>query len=128
MPEGPDTHDAEPFGSYVRRRRDDLDLTQADLAEAVGLSRPQLSDIERGKRTAPIKGRVVEGLARALDEDPEEMRRRASVRQAGPTSTRSGLDAVEVAIVEATPDFDDELRRALLFIYRAMKAAVLYAR
>lgn len=125
VPDGSDIDDAESFGSFVRRRRDELDLSQAGLAEAAGIARPQISDIETGKRTAPLKRRVVEGLARALGEDPDEIRRRANVR---PAPTRSGLDAVEEAISEATPDFDDEQRRALLFIYRAMKAAVLYAR
>lgn len=45
---------ARDVGLYVRTRRRDLSLTQADLSKSAGVSRRWLSDLERGKTTAEI--------------------------------------------------------------------------
>ncbi|MCB0994099.1 MAG: helix-turn-helix transcriptional regulator [Acidimicrobiales bacterium] len=42
------------LGAAVRQARRDLDLSQADLAAAAGVSRQWLSALERGKRTAEL--------------------------------------------------------------------------
>lgn len=39
------------FGSYIRMRREQLNLTQEDVAESLGLSRSVYSRYEKGDRT-----------------------------------------------------------------------------
>lgn len=50
----------------LARRRHDLHLTQAQVAERAGVSRPLLIDLERGKRPGIEIGRVF-AVLRALD-------------------------------------------------------------
>jgi len=52
------------FGRSVRSLRKQRGLSQEDLAEACGLSRNYISDIERGVRNPGLL--VIVGLARAL--------------------------------------------------------------
>lgn len=47
-------YNAFSFGTYVRRRRQELDLTLRSLASMVGITPAYLSDIENGKRNAPL--------------------------------------------------------------------------
>ncbi len=56
------------FGKRVRRRRKVLGMTQTDLAEKVGIQRPDLSDIEHGRHAPTLK--TVEKMAEALDVTP----------------------------------------------------------
>ena len=44
----------ERFGDGVRARREELDLTQEDLAGKAGIHRTYLSDIERGSRNVSL--------------------------------------------------------------------------
>jgi y4mF family transcriptional regulator len=63
---------AEDLGDYVRERRRDLSMTQADLAAAASVSRRWLSDLEAGKATAEI-GLVIRtlyALGLVLDAQP----------------------------------------------------------
>jgi transcriptional regulator with XRE-family HTH domain len=55
----------ERFGFAVKLRREELKLTQEDLADKAGIHRTYLSDIERGSRNVSIIN--VERLASALD-------------------------------------------------------------
>jgi len=41
-------------GSRISQRRLELKITQADLAEAVGVSRPSLANMERGKQVIAL--------------------------------------------------------------------------
>jgi len=54
----------ERFGYAVKRRREDLDLTQEELADRAGIHRTYLSDIERGSRNPSLVN--IERLAAAL--------------------------------------------------------------
>jgi transcriptional regulator with XRE-family HTH domain len=59
------THDIrERFGFAVKARREELGLTQEDLAERAAIHRTYLSDIERGTRNVSVVN--IELLARAL--------------------------------------------------------------
>lgn len=51
------------LGVLVRRRRKDLDLTQAELAGLSGLGERFVSEVERGKETAEL-GKVLRLLDR----------------------------------------------------------------
>jgi transcriptional regulator with XRE-family HTH domain len=52
------------FGYAVKVRREELELTQEDLAEAAGIHRTYLSDVERGSRNVSLVN--IERLAGAL--------------------------------------------------------------
>jgi transcriptional regulator with XRE-family HTH domain len=54
----------ERFGDAVRGRREELGLTQEDLAERAGIHRTYLSDVERGGRNVSLVN--IERLAAAL--------------------------------------------------------------
>lgn len=54
---------AAQLGALVRRRRKDLDLTQAELAGLSGLGERFVSEVERGKETAEL-GKVLRLLDR----------------------------------------------------------------
>jgi transcriptional regulator with XRE-family HTH domain len=54
----------ERFGYAVKRRREELDLTQEELAERARIHRTYLSDIERGSRNPSLVN--IERLADAL--------------------------------------------------------------
>ena len=54
----------ERFGDAVRARREQLALTQEDLADRAGIHRTYLSDVERGTRNLSLVN--IERLAAAL--------------------------------------------------------------
>jgi transcriptional regulator with XRE-family HTH domain len=54
----------ERFGTAVEFRREELGLTQEDLAEKAGIHRTYLSDVERGTRNLSLVN--IEKLAAAL--------------------------------------------------------------
>jgi transcriptional regulator with XRE-family HTH domain len=53
------------FGNAVRKRRNELTISQEDLAERAGLHRTYISDLERGKRNVSLEN--LEKLAKALN-------------------------------------------------------------
>ena len=55
----------ERFGFAVKDRREELGLTQEDLAEKAGIHRTYLSDVERGSRNLCLIN--IERMADALD-------------------------------------------------------------
>ena len=52
------------LGQRIARARSAADLTQVQLAEALGISQPQLAFYELGKRRVPVS--MLPGLARVL--------------------------------------------------------------
>ena len=65
----------ERFGFAVRMRREELNLTQEDLAHKAGIHRTYLSDIERGSRNVALIN--IERLAKALSMSLSELFRMA---------------------------------------------------
>lgn len=63
------------FGDAVRLRREELNLTQEDLAEAARIHRTYLSDVERGTRNLSLVN--IERLAIALQLKMSELLERA---------------------------------------------------
>jgi transcriptional regulator with XRE-family HTH domain len=61
---------AKTLGQRVRVERVTLSLSQADLAEKVGVSRGYISDIERDSETINIGNKTVVALAGALGVSP----------------------------------------------------------
>lgn len=64
MPKSPE-HAA--FCTRVKARRKELGLTQAEVAERLGISRPVVAEIENGKREPGLG--VMSRLAEALESD-----------------------------------------------------------
>ena len=65
------THDIrERFGFAVKQRREELSLTQEDLAHHAGIHRTYLSDIERGSRNLSLINieRIAAALALSISE------------------------------------------------------------
>ena len=60
----------ERFGFAVKDRREELGLTQEDLAERAGIHRTYLSDVERGSRNLSLINieRLAHGLSLTLPE------------------------------------------------------------
>lgn len=52
------------FGAAVRRLREQRGITQAELAERVGLGRTSMTNLERGRQNPPLS--LLPELARAL--------------------------------------------------------------
>jgi transcriptional regulator with XRE-family HTH domain len=59
------------FGRIVRSLREERELTQERLADASGVTRNYVSEIERGLKSPSL--RVIAGLARALGTRPSEL-------------------------------------------------------
>lgn len=60
------------FGTYVKKRRDDLGKTLRSFATEIGISPAYLSDIENGNRRAPEK--FLDKFVQALQiVDPDEL-------------------------------------------------------
>jgi transcriptional regulator with XRE-family HTH domain len=85
------------FGSAVRRLRERRGMTQADLAERVGLGRTSMTNLESGKQNPPLS--LLPTLARALGVDPERLIR------------ETALPAEGDDIFLASQVHDDQLRR-----------------
>ena len=77
----------ERFGVAVKLRREELALTQEDLAEQAGIHRTYLSDVERGGRNLSLVN--IERLAQALRLPASELFRRVE-RLPGSPPVRGG--------------------------------------
>lgn len=57
------------IGSRIRKRRQELELTQQDLAKALGITSQHISAIEQDKRTPSLSslGRLSEELGVSVD-------------------------------------------------------------
>lgn len=87
--------DEQPYfqalGQRIAKARSSADLTQVQLAEALGISQPQLAFYEVGKRRVPVS--LLPGLARALDISIEALIAdddAAHIAAATPRRTRRG--------------------------------------
>ena len=67
----------ERFGFAVKTRREELQLTQEDLADKAGIHRTYLSDVERGSRNLSLIN--IERLAAALSMPLSELFRLVEV-------------------------------------------------
>lgn len=100
------------LGNKLRRGRRELQLTQAEVAAAIGVSRSHLTNVENGKRglgSAPLTkaakrlGLSLDFLAAAEGEDP-----------AGAAYARTQSEAVLLALSRTLPE--KELDALLAFL------------
>ena len=66
-----DAEDARVFGRHLRALRESRGLTQGQLAERCGASRPQIANLEAGNN-APTLGTLLR-LAKALECEPSRL-------------------------------------------------------
>ncbi len=81
------------FGKILREARDNRALTLDALAQATGISKPYLSQIETARTPGPPSPQKLRRLAKALGLDPEELLAAADWLRA-PASIRRALTAV----------------------------------
>ena len=77
------------LGSFIRARRLELDLRQVFLAKQVGPAQRSISSLEIGTWKYPNDDQL-EKLAKALQCDPEELRKRMSVKPSSQPKTELG--------------------------------------
>ncbi len=88
------------FGTSVRNWRNQLGLSQEQLAERADLHRTYISDVERGARNVSLES--IEKLARALEVSVSTLLLRAGKSSAGnaPAKTPPPDELVEILFVE----------------------------
>ena len=103
------------LGSVIRAQRELAALPMRQLAAAVGISNPYLSQIERGLR-APSDA-VLAAIAESLEMSAEELYAEAGFVEAAPEEHVDRRARLETAI-EAAEELTAAQRRALIEIYR----------
>lgn len=102
------------LGAIIREQRELAELPMRQLAKAVGISNPYLSQIERGLR-APSEA-VVEALASTLHLSVDDLYRRAGFVEPS-TEDRAHSDLAEA--IAAAPELTPAQRRAMAEIHRS---------
>jgi repressor LexA len=85
------------LGSLIRARREALGLTQDRTADAAGISKPYLSNIETGRAKNPPSARVLEGLENALALPSGQLQRAAQLART-PTAVRQEHEQLEAQL------------------------------
>jgi transcriptional regulator with XRE-family HTH domain len=107
---------ASSLGEIIRQQRELAEMSMRQFAEAVGISNPYLSQIERGLR-APSE-QVLEGIARALETSADMLYERAGVAP----PDRAEQESEVLAAIAADPRLTARQRSALREIYEAFVA------
>jgi transcriptional regulator with XRE-family HTH domain len=110
---------ASTLGAIIRRQRELAELPMRQLAAAVGISNPYLSQIERGLR-APSEA-VLNAIADSLETTAEALYTEAGF-VAVPLPDRDEVTTLQAAIDDAV-ELTQAQRRALAEIYRAFREA-----
>ena len=105
------------FGELVRSYRQSARMTQAELAEQVGVGREQVSNWERGTRGKWISRQTVECLARALEVHADLLLGAAGFRSA--CSASADRPSFE-DLVASEPTLDAEGKEIILMLYRRL--------
>jgi len=116
-----------PFGQKMRELRSAKDVTQKQMAEALGVSGAYLSALEHGNRGRPGSGMIMQicdyfGL---IWDDSEELKRLARVSHPRVTVDTSGLSprATELAneLANSIGDLDEQTLQWILDEIRTHK-------
>lgn len=93
------------IGENLRRLRQARGFTQEQLAEASGVSRPTITNIEIGKSAAP-SSKTLATLAQALNVDPSELSRLTAPEVPAANDGRISLTAF-LSLARGLLDVDD---------------------
>jgi transcriptional regulator with XRE-family HTH domain len=99
------------LGEFIRAQRELAEIPMRQLASAVGISGPYLSQIERGLR-APSDA-VLESLARSLQTSAD------TIREQVRSATEDEEEPEVVAAIRRDPDLTASQRRAMVEMYEA---------
>lgn len=102
------------LGAIIRKQRELASLPMRQLAAAVGISNPYLSQIERGLR-APSDA-VLNAIAESLQTTADSLYSEAGFVEPDDDATP---DARMIAVIEAAEELTAAQRRALAEIYRS---------
>jgi transcriptional regulator with XRE-family HTH domain len=103
------------LGAIIRQQRELAAVPMRQLAEAVGISNPYLSQIERGLR-APSDA-VLQALAVSLDLSLEELYKQAGYVKR-PTTDDDNASSYLANAIESATELTAAQRRAIAEIYR----------
>ena len=103
------------LGRIIRAQRELAELPMRNLAAAVGISNPYLSQIERGLR-APSEA-VLNAIAASLETSVDRLYEEAGFVEPVPRDDAESKGDLE-AEIEAAVELTTAQRRALLEIYR----------
>jgi CheY-like chemotaxis protein/DNA-binding XRE family transcriptional regulator len=93
------------FGASVRGWRNQLGISQEELAERASLHRTYISDVERGSRNVSLEN--IERLAQALDVSVPALFPQTNLGEMPPPASRKAggkISLVDVLLVEDNPD------------------------
>ena len=108
--------DESTVGTFIRRQRELQKLTMRQLADAVGISNPYLSQIERGLREP--SERVLDGVAEALEVSMDKLYAQSGRRRAEDWDEQEGASAV-IEAIRADEALAPRQRQAMLEVYAA---------
>lgn len=100
------------YGMIVRRRREEMKLTQDQVASRVGISKPYLSNVETGVVKNPPSDAVSDRLEKVLDFQNGELRKLAHLTRTPPDVRRD----FEAMVTEV-----DKLRATLIALAEKVK-------
>src|SRR5437879_338354 len=86
------------FGAEVKRRRNELGISQEELAERANLHRTYVSDVEAGKRNPSLAS--IERLANGLGASLSSVFGSAEVKHAAPGEARPAGQVPDILIIE----------------------------
>ncbi len=110
----------EALGGFIRKRRQQANLSLRQLAEKTRLSNPYLSQIERGLHQPSM--RVIKLIAEALNVSAETLLTQAGLLHHGEDGTAHPHRA-HPAVEDAISDDDrlsEQQKSALISVYRSM--------
>jgi transcriptional regulator with XRE-family HTH domain len=116
---------AAALGSIIRRQREIAELPMRQLAAAVGISNPYLSQIERGLR-APSEA-VLNAIADSLQTTAEALYTEAGFVPL-PDDEDDAMPSGLQQAIDAAAELTSAQRRALTEVYRAFVDANVVAR
>ena len=110
----------EALGGFIRKRRQQANLSLRQLAEKTRLSNPYLSQIERGLHQPSM--RVIKLIAEALNVSAETLLAQAGLFHHGEAGgEHSELQSADVEeAIEADVRLSDQQKSALISVYRSM--------
>jgi transcriptional regulator with XRE-family HTH domain len=111
------------LGTFVRSRREQLGLTQAEVEERAGLAQTTVSNVERGRTALPSPDHR-RRLAKVLGVGHVDLLIAAGELTAEDIADALSLDAVDRAIRRKATDVANELVDAVMQMDRATLRAV----